>query len=150
VLELSGARAIDISGCGGTNFALVEARRGSSAGEVFHDWGIPTACSLLEVRKAVNMPIVCSGGMTNGLDAAKSIAMGATIAGMARPLLKPATESADAVEKVLNGIIEQLKTAMMLIGARNIAELKHARYVLTGFVKDWSDQRIAATHQSGM
>ena len=144
VIELSGASAIDISGCGGTNFALVEAHRGSDTGTIFHDWGIPTACSLLEVRRTVKVPIVCSGGVASGLDMAKAIAMGASMTGLARPLLKPAMESADAVEKVLRGLMDQLKTAMLLVGARNIEELQHARYVLTGFVKEWADQRVAA------
>ncbi len=143
VLEMSGTAAIDISGCGGTNFALVESHRGSENGAVFHDWGIPTACSLLEVKKATGLPIICSGGMINGLDVAKSVAMGATVAGLARPLLKPATESADAVERVLLEYVDQLKTAMMLVGARNIEGLRHARYVMTGFVKEWADQRVA-------
>lgn len=144
VLELSGAKAIDISGCGGTNFALVEAHRGSDTGAIFHDWGIPTVCSLIETRRAVNIPVVCSGGIASGLDMAKAIAMGASMAGLARPLLKPAMESADAVEKVLLNMVDQLKTAMLLVGAKNIEELKHARYVLTGFVKEWADQRISA------
>lgn len=144
LLESSGVKAIDVSGCGGTNFAMVEAHRGSSTGEVFHDWGIPTVCSLLEVKKATSLPIICSGGVTNGLDVAKSIALGATVAGLARPLLKPAMESAEAVEAKLREMIDQLKTAMLLVGAKNIEELKHARYVLTGMVKDWADQRLGS------
>ena len=142
VLEEAGAKAIDVSGCGGTNFALVEAFRGSPAGDVFHDWGIPTVCSLLEVKSSVKVPIICSGGVTNGLEAAKSLVMGATVAGIARPLLKPAMEGPEAVEKKLREIIDQLKTAMMLVGAHNIRELQAARYVTTGFVKEWTDQRL--------
>lgn len=142
LLEYAGVKAIDVSGCGGTNFALVEAHRGSSVGEIFHDWGIPTVCSLMEVKRAVKLPLVCSGGITDGLHIAKSIALGATVAGMARSLLKPAMESAEAVESKLRETINQLKIAMLLVGAKNIAELQQARYVLTGLVKDWADQRL--------
>jgi isopentenyl-diphosphate delta-isomerase len=139
----SGAAAIDVSGCGGTNFALVEAHReGGETGTTFHDWGIPTICSLMEVRKAVNVPLVCSGGVKSGLDVAKSIVMGANVAGVARPLLRPATESADAVEKALNQMITELKAAMLLSGARNLEQMRNVKYVLTGTVKDWADQRL--------
>ncbi|MEM5814328.1 MAG: type 2 isopentenyl-diphosphate Delta-isomerase [Candidatus Aenigmatarchaeota archaeon] len=143
LIEQAGASAIDISGCGGTNFALVEAHRaGGETGATFHDWGIPTVCSLMEVRRAVSVPLVCSGGVKTGLDVAKAIVMGADIAGVARPLLKPATESAEAVEKALNQMITELKAAMLLSGARNPEEMKRVKYVLTGMVKDWADQRL--------
>jgi len=146
LLELSGASALDVSGCGGTNFALVEAHRGGGVGSTFHDWGIPTVCSLLEVRRAVQLPLVCSGGVTSGLDAAKAIAMGATLAGIARPLLKPALESADKAEAKLRNMVYELKTAMLLAGAHNVAEMRQVRYVLTGFVKEWADQRLNGYH----
>jgi isopentenyl-diphosphate delta-isomerase len=145
LIEQAGAKAIDISGCGGTNFALVEAHReGGETGTTFHDWGIPTVCSLMEVRRAVNVPLICSGGVKTGLDIAKSIVMGANLAGIARPLLKPATESADAVEKALKQMITELKAAMLLSGARNLEEMRQTKYVLTGTVKDWADQRLPA------
>jgi len=140
--EQCGAAAIDISGCGGTNFALVESYRKGWAGKTFHDWGIPTVCSLMEVRKAVKVPLVCSGGVKTGVDIAKAIALGADMAGIARPLLKPATESAEAVEKKIEQIIAELKAAMLLSGAKNIEEMRRVKYVLTGMVKDWADQRL--------
>jgi len=143
LIEQAGAAAIDVSGCGGTNFALVEAARGGN-GATFHDWGIPTICSLMEVRQAVRLPLVCSGGLQNGIDAAKAVAMGANLAGIARPLLKPATESADAVEAKLNQIIGELRSAMLLAGTRNLEQLRQVKYVLTGQVKDWADQRLTA------
>jgi isopentenyl-diphosphate delta-isomerase len=146
VIELAGASAIDVSGCGGTNFALVEAHRGGRIGDTFHDWGIPTVCSLIEVKKAVGIPIVCSGGVLTGLDAAKAIVMGATVAGIARPLLRPALESADAAEAKLRNLVAEFKTAMLLAGARNVNELRQVRYVLTGFVKEWADQRLNGYH----
>ena len=142
ILEDAGVAAIDISGSGGTNFALVESHRGSEIGKMFSDWGIPTVCSLLEVSKAVNLPIICSGGVRSGLDAAKAIALGADIVGVAKPLLKPALKGQEAVEQHLKSMIRELKTAMALTGCKNISELKKTKYVLTGFVNDWADQRL--------
>ena len=82
--------------------------------------------------------------MVNGLDVAKAITLGANLAGIARPLLQPATESADAVEKKLEQIIGELKAAMLLSGSRNLDAMRNVKYVLTGTVKDWADQRLTA------
>lgn len=142
LLERAHVAAIDIAGSGGTNFALVEAHRGNDIGKTFSDWGIPTVCSLLEVRQAVKLPLICSGGVRSGLDVAKAIALGAGLCGIARPLLRPALKSAEAVEERLRLLIQELKTAMALTGSRNVAELKKTKYVLTGFVHDWAEQRI--------
>lgn len=139
-IEKAGAKAIDISGYGGTNFALIESCRGGAGG--FENWGILTPCSILEVRNAVKIPIIASGGIRSGIDMAKSIALGADMCGVALPLLKAATVSDKAVEDVLKEFIKQLKIAMMLTGSNNIAELKKAKYVLTGFVKEWKEQRV--------
>jgi len=141
-LEAAGVAAIDVAGSGGTNFALVEAHRGSNMGKAFAEWGIPTVCSLLEVRKAVKLPLICSGGVRSGLDIAKAVALGADMAGLAKPLLKPALKSKEAVMETLKILISELKTAMALTGSKNIAELKKTQYVLTGFVYDWAEQRL--------
>ncbi len=138
-IERAGAKAIDISGLGGTNFALIESYRGGVSG--FEEWGIPTACSLLEVRNAVSIPVIASGGIRSGVDMAKAIALGADMCGAALPFLKVATVSDKAVEEKLNEFITQFKIAMMLTGSKNIAELKKAKYVLSGFVKEWKEQR---------
>jgi isopentenyl-diphosphate delta-isomerase len=141
-LEAAGVAAIDIAGAGGTNFALVEAFRGNDIGNAFADWGIPTVCSLLEVRKAVRVPLICSGGVRSGLDIAKAIALGADVCGIARPLLKPALHNTTAVEKTLQRLIAELKIAMLLTGCQNIAKLRKVKVVLTGFVRDWAEQRL--------
>ncbi len=145
MLESAGVAAIDISGSGGTNFALVESHRGNQIGKVFSDWGIPTVCSLLEVHNAVSIPIICSGGVRSGLDIAKAIALGADAVGIAKPLLKPALKSQEAVEERLKLLMSELRTAMALTGSQNINELKKTKYVLTGFVHDWAEQRL--THK---
>lgn len=140
-IEKAGARAIDVSGFGGTNFALIESMRGGV--KDFENWGIPTACSLFEVRGAVKIPVIASGGIRSGIDMAKSIALGAGCCGAALPFLKPAAISEKDVEEKIKEFIQQLKIAMMLTGSRNISELRKAKYVLTGFVREWKEQRIA-------
>lgn len=139
-IEKAGASAIDISGFGGTNFALIESMRGGVKG--FEDWGIPTVCSLLEAGNAVKIPIIASGGVRSGIDMAKAIALGADCCGAALPFLKAATISDKAVEEKIKEFLRQLKIAMMLTGSINISELRKAKYVLTGFVREWKEQRV--------
>jgi isopentenyl-diphosphate Delta-isomerase len=139
-IEKAGADAIDISGFGGTNFALIENYRKGESG--FENWGIPTVCSLLEVRSAVKIPVIASGGIRSGTDMAKAVALGADCCGAALPFLKAATISDKAVEEKIRQFIKQLKISMMLTGSKNISELKKAKYVLTGFVREWKEQRV--------
>lgn len=135
-LAEAGIAAIDVSGAGGTSWAIIEAKRANtplqqSLGERFRDWGIPTTVSLIQCRDALpDMPLIASGGLRSGIDIAKAIALGADAAAMAMPFLEAATHSADAVEDVLNGLIQELKVAMFLVGARNLAELKGRRDLL--------------------
>lgn len=144
-LELAGVKAINVSGAGGTSWAAVEHHRAkaqgdkarSELGEMFWDWGIPTAASLMEVRKAVAMPLIASGGIRSGLDVAKCITLGASLAGMALPLLKPATTSEKAVLSYVERVVSELKTAMFVAGYGNISSLSKARYVLTGQLVEW-------------
>lgn len=139
-VERAGAKAIDVSGLGGTNFALIESYRDGVPG--FENWGIPTACSIIEVRGAVKIPVIASGGIRSGIDMAKSIALGADMCGAALPFLKAAAISDIAVEEKLKEFIAQLKIAMVLTGCKNLAELKKSKYVLSGYVKEWKAQRV--------
>ena len=92
------------------------------------EWGLPTVDALLEVREALpGMPLVASGGVRSGLDVAKAIALGARVAAIARPLLAPALDSADAVEAVLASVIEELRLAMHLVGVADVAALATVR-----------------------
>jgi isopentenyl-diphosphate delta-isomerase len=128
-LKKAGVDAIDVAGLGGTSFALIERHRAANnIGETFKEWGIPTTAALKQVRKA-GLPLIGSGGIRNGLDAAKAIALGADIVGIALPLLKAATKSQDDVIKCLNKIIDELKTAMFCVGAQNIGELQKSKLV---------------------
>jgi isopentenyl-diphosphate delta-isomerase len=88
------------------------------------EWGLPTVEALLEVREALpGTPLVASGGVRSGLDVAKSLALGARVAAIARPLLAPALASSEAVETALRAVIEELRLVMQLVGARDVAAL---------------------------
>jgi isopentenyl-diphosphate delta-isomerase len=126
LLEKAGAAAIDVSGAGGTSWVRVEHFRGSKTAEHFSEWGIPTAESLRQCREAVRIPLIASGGIRNGIDAAKALGMGASLAGLALPLLRPATESSQSVEQALGSISAGIRKAMMLAGAANLGMLQKA------------------------
>lgn len=129
-LEDAGVSAIDVAGAGGTSWVRIEEyNHNSKTAGKFCEWGIPTADSLVQCAKTVKIPLISSGGIRTGLDIAKSIAMGASLAGMALPLLKPATESHEAVKEKMEELITELKAAMLLIGARNIEELKRTEII---------------------
>lgn len=144
-LEALGVSAIEVAGMGGTSYTAVEYYRAKdfkmdikeTMGQLYWDWGIPTAASLYMVTKNVKIPVVSSGGLRSGLEMAKSIAMGASLCAAAWPFLKPATISADAVKKKMEEYIYGLKCAMFLTGCKNIKELKKSKYVITGELKDW-------------
>jgi len=142
-LRMKGVQGFDVGGLGGTSFAAVEYHRAmdrneetlARLGDTFWDWGIPTPLSILEAD--VGLPIIATGGLNTGLDAAKAIALGATAGGYSRKMLAPALESAEAVEKELNMIIAELKAAMFLLGARDIDDLQQAPVICTGHLSEW-------------
>lgn len=131
-----GIKAIDVSGAGGTSWAAIEAQRTSDPrkrrlGEVFRDWGIPTTLSLAMIREELpTLPLIASGGIRTGLDVAKAIALGADLVAFAMPLLEPATRSTEAVKEKLEEILDELRMAMFLVGAKTVAELKAKRHLL--------------------
>lgn len=126
----SNIAGIDIAGGGGTSWALIEAYRAkfpfqAKIGETFRNWGIPTAKSLIEVRNVIKDKYVfASGGIRNGIDIAKAIALGADAVGIAHPLLEPATKGVEEVELVLKQYIEELRICMFCLGAKSISDLK--------------------------
>jgi isopentenyl-diphosphate delta-isomerase len=133
-----GVHAIDISGAGGTSWSAVEVHRAGSplrreVGEAFVDWGIPTATALQMVRNVLpQMPLIASGGLRNGVDAAKAFALGADMAGFAGPLLRAATEGESHVIDAITVIREQLRLAMFSTGSRHIADLRRAPMMRAG------------------
>ncbi len=128
-LVRAGVKAIDVSGAGGTSWVKVDAYRTEEDVSHIEEWGIPTAEALKDVVKRTKIPIIASGGIRTGVEVAKSLAMGASLAGFALPLLKPATESSESVREHLEKIISQLKDAMFLVGAKNLRDLKRTRVI---------------------
>lgn len=125
-LASAGVACIDIAGAGGTSFTKVEAYRSRQEGALLGEWGIPTAESLRQCRQSVALPLISSGGMRNGVECAKAIAMGASLAGFALPLLQAAQRSDADVIDFLTKRGEELRKTMFLIGARNIDALRQA------------------------
>ncbi|MDO5811060.1 type 2 isopentenyl-diphosphate Delta-isomerase [uncultured Methanobrevibacter sp.] len=142
ILVDAGVDFIDIEGAGGTSWAAVETYRADDRylGEVFWDWGIPTAISTVEVTNAVNVPVISSGGIRTGLEAAKAIALGADAVGMALPFLKNCA-SQEALNTFINRFNDSLRIAMFLVGANNIEELKQSNLVIRGKTREWLDER---------
>jgi isopentenyl-diphosphate Delta-isomerase len=128
-LEEAGVAAIDVAGSGGTSWSRVEGHRLESEPEreiagAFDDWGLPTAQALVQVRQACpELPLIASGGIETGVDAAKCLALGADLVGMARPLLLEALSSEDALAQKLRVFQRQLAIAMFCSGARTVADL---------------------------
>ena len=140
LLKDCGVKAIDVGGFGGTNFLIIDAIRGGLDYSSFSDWGIKTPVSILESK--VGLPIIATGGVRSGLDIAKSLSLGADVAGMASPFLKVfSSERKSGVEKMINKISHELKVAMFLSGAKNIEQLKKVKHVLTGKTLEWKVQR---------
>jgi isopentenyl-diphosphate Delta-isomerase len=119
LLRDAGVAAVDVAGAGGTNWALVEGRRSPRAGALaaaFADWGVPTAAALADARAAApGLELIASGGVRDGVDVAKCLALGARAAGLARPLLVAA--QTDRVDEALTTIVAQLRIAIWAAGA---------------------------------
>ena len=143
--EKIGVEGIDVAGAGGTSWAAVEYYRAKKAknsflqrlGEAFWDWGIPTAISLIEVVQSVSIPVIASGGIRNGVQAAKALALGASLASLSSPILKHAVKGPEEVKKALEYMIEELRNAMFLVGADSIDKLRKVPLVITGKSLEW-------------
>jgi len=144
-LETIGVAGIDVAGVGGTSWAAVEYHRAKRQGDAFHqrlgevfwDWGIPTSASLIETTQLLRTPIIASGGIRSGIDVAKALALGASLVGMAHPVLDSAFHGAEDVEKKLQLIIEELRNTMFLVGANSVHKLSRAPAIVTGKMADW-------------
>jgi isopentenyl-diphosphate delta-isomerase len=144
-LELAGVKALNVSGSGGTSWAAVEKYRAearemtrkASLGELFWDWGIPTAAALIEARKAVRIPLVGSGGIRNGLEIAKCLSIGADVCSMASPMLKNAVAGKDVLEEFVSQLITELRATMFVTGSKDLHALKKVRKVITQPLSSW-------------
>jgi isopentenyl-diphosphate delta-isomerase len=153
-LLAAGVRWADVSGTGGTSWSVVEAYRAEEAGDLesqemgrlFWSWGLPTPASIVECVSS-GVQTVASGGIRSGVDAAKSIALGASLAGAALPLLSPATRGPAEVLRVLRAYIRALRICMFLSGSPDIARLQKAPIIITGRTREWLEQRGYDTTQ---
>lgn len=129
-LTNAGVAAIDVAGSGGTSWSEVEYHRAPTAfharvAAAFADWGIPTADAVqYAVQSAPGIPIIASGGLRDGIDIAKCIALGALAGGLAGPFLKAADISVEAVDQLIRELSAQLRIAMLCSGAKTITELQ--------------------------
>ncbi len=146
-LERAGVKAIDVGGAGGTSFAAVEYYRSEAGsvqrflGDVFWDWGIPTAVSLVETAQTVKIPVIASGGVRSGMDVAKSLALNACLGSVCQPALEAAVKGAKATEQLLSRLIDELRNVMFLVGARKVEDLAKTPVVVTGKTAEWLKTR---------
>ncbi len=129
-LARCGVAAIDVAGAGGTSWSQVEMFRAPDeisrrlAGS-FIAWGIPTAEAILAVKRAApSVAVIASGGLRDGLDITKCVALGACLGGMAGPFLKAAAISTDRVLQLLRLTKEQIRVAMFASGAQDLKALQ--------------------------
>lgn len=122
-----GVAAVDVAGAGGTSWTYAEALRGDERaqrlGQTFRSWGVPTAAAVLQAA-GVGPPVIASGGVRSGLDVVKALALGATAAGVAGPVIRALmNDGLDAARRLLGLIVEEVRVAMILTGARSLEEL---------------------------
>ena len=142
-----GVVALDVGGVGGTSFAAVEGLRAEAQGaagsqrlgQVFRDWGIPTPVTVVGAQ-ATELPVIATGGIRTGLDAAKAVALGATLVGVARPLLQAALEGDQAVDTWIDQFLHELRTVLFLTGSASLAALRKQPRVVTGVTRAWIEQ----------
>lgn len=133
----AGVEAIDVAGAGGTSWAKVESERAESnlqrrLGNTFADWGISTADCILQIRQEYSqIPLIASGGLRNGLEVAKAIALGADLAGLAFPFLQAASESPAALDELIELLVAEIKTVLFCTGNANLAELKRSQALIS-------------------
>jgi isopentenyl-diphosphate delta-isomerase len=137
-LKDAGVKGIDVGGLSGTSFSAVEIYRGRESGdkhrarlgETFWNWGIPTPVSLFESN--VGLPLIATGGIRTGLDCAKALSLGASAAGLAGRLLKPAMVGTKSVVSELELIIDELRSAMFLMGLQDLSSFTKHRVIVVG------------------
>jgi isopentenyl-diphosphate delta-isomerase len=135
-----GVRHVDVGGSGGTSWVGVEAHRAPAEmraiGQRFWDWGIPTGASVAQLA-GLGVSIVATGGVGDGLAAARALALGATIVGIARPFLRAQDKGIDALREAVEGVIREIRIAMLLAGCADVAALGRAPLVLGPRILRW-------------
>jgi isopentenyl-diphosphate delta-isomerase len=155
-LRNAGVGAIDVGGAGGTSFALVESYRSADRGlgsverlgRLLGDWGIPTAASVVECAN-LGIPVIATGGIRSGLDAAKALALGADAVAIARPMLSAVLEGYDALCAYIRELIESLRAIFFLTGSASVTDLRSRDRVIMGRTGEWLRARRLALTQDG-
>jgi isopentenyl-diphosphate delta-isomerase len=144
-LRAVGVQHVDVSGAGGTSWVAVETRRAEGVderkralGEAFWDWGVPTAVSTVACAQAGFRTVIATGGIFRGLDVAHALALGASAAGLARPVLKALHEGGRAgAVRFLAQVEDELRTAMLLCGAQTVEAMRTTPRVIGGELGVW-------------
>jgi isopentenyl-diphosphate delta-isomerase len=148
-----GVQGIDAGGAGGTNFAGIELARNPEKGKDYlRQWGIPAAISLLEVlEQKLPLTVIASGGITNAPELFKALALGANAAAMAGTLLHTLVKEGEkALITQMQGIQAQLKNLILLTGEGSARRLIHVPLTITGFTREWCEQRGIDTKSYAM
>lgn len=146
VRELSdaGIKLFDVAGAGGTNWVLVEKYRAQRMNDRLKEliatniaeWGIPTAASIIEARKAApDSVIVGSGGIRSSFDAVKALRIGADLVGLATPVLR--AYYGGYLEEFLQSFIHGIRALTALTGSRNLSELRRKPVIITSILREW-------------
>ena len=131
-LKQAGITAIDVAGAGGTSWSMVESERANNylqqeLGKTFANWGIPTAECVTQINQQFpELPLIASGGIRNGLEVSKLLALGADLVGLAYPFLKTAIESTEDITKLVQLLEAEIKTVLFCTGNRSIQDLQQS------------------------
>jgi isopentenyl-diphosphate delta-isomerase len=144
-MEDAGASGLEISGVGGTSWSAVEhhiakednIKEKEYLGNALWNWGIPTAVSVVETSQKTDLTIISSGGIRTGVQIIKSISLGATAGGMAKPFLEKAIQGRDALSDHIDNIIREIKVTMFLVGAKKLDELQKVPVLVMGKTAEW-------------
>lgn len=151
-LRDAGVKWVDVSGAGGTSWVGVETIRNRAMrhlGEAFWDWGVPTAASVCELR-SLDLNLIASGGIRTGLQAAKALALGAKVIGVALPVLRAYVSGGiEGVEVFLNAFRDELRVALMLCGCAKVDDLGFDHVVIGGRLLEWARQRGLQVKRDG-
>ncbi len=135
-LITAGVTAIDVAGAGGTSWAKVESERAENniqrrLGQTFADWGIPTAECITAIRDSYpELPLIASGGLRNGLEVAKTVALGADLAGLAFPFLQAASQSPEALEELVQLLLAEIRIVLFCTGNGSIKQFQQSQCLL--------------------
>ena len=143
-LHALGVRAVDVSGTGGTSWIKVEALRAegrqATLGELFADWGIPTAAATA-LAAGIGPQVIASGGIGDGLTAAKALALGADVVGCARPVLQALLDGGpEAAEGFLETLVQGVRMASALTGCRAPSALRTRPRIIGPRLSAWTEQ----------